>query len=263
MKIKRALVAPLVALLVVVMMASCASREAIKKRPYNQHSKPAKTGYLKSAKPYTIMGVTYYPLADAYGYDKTGIASWYGKKFHGRKTANGEVYNMYGISAAHKTLPLGTMVEVTRLDNRRKMVLRVNDRGPFVANRIIDLSYGAAKNLGIVTHGTTRVRVVALAKGRPNVKRNAPPIAVEPPPDLKRGNFWIQVGAFGVAANAERVRERLLFPQDRIRLQKISADGGMPLIRVQVGPYYDLDKADAALNIAVRQGYGHSFIVAQ
>ena len=93
------------------------------------------------------------------GWTEVGIASWYGKPFHGRLTANGERYNMYGISAAHKTLPLGTKVKVTRLDNGRSLVVRINDRGPFVQGRIIDLSYGAAKKLKMVQEGIVKVRI--------------------------------------------------------------------------------------------------------
>jgi rare lipoprotein A len=112
-------------------------------------------------KPYKISGKWYQPLPYARGYRERGLASWYGKKFHGRKTANGETYNMYGISAAHKTLPLGTYVTVKNLDNGKTLVVRINDRGPFVKGRIIDLSYGAAKKLGVVGPGTARVDVLA------------------------------------------------------------------------------------------------------
>lgn len=240
---------------------ACAPRERIKKN-IPGHSPPPKQGsYLKKTRPYSINGITYYPLADAYGYEKTGVASWYGKKFHGRRTANGEVYDMYGVSAAHKTLPLGTVVEVTRLSTGRKIALRINDRGPFVADRIIDLSYGAAKRLGMVEDGTARVRVVALAKGRAPAG-GGPPVPAQPVPDFTHGRFWVQVGAFGVRANAERVRDTLLFPRSRVRFQPTVADNGAQLLRVQVGPFGDMAAADRALAGAVEQGYGQSFIVA-
>ncbi len=126
---------------------------------------PPKTiggGHVKTGKPYEIFGVTYYPLATSEGFVEEGIASWYGKKFHHRPTANGERYDMYAFSAAHKTLPLPTWVRVTNLENWRSIVLRVNDRGPFVGDRVIDLSYAAAKVLGFFRQGTVRVKVEAL-----------------------------------------------------------------------------------------------------
>jgi len=126
------------------------------------------------ANPYTVLGKTYYPQGDGRNYRATGTASWYGTKFHGQPTANGEKYDLYGMSAAHKTLPLPSYVRVTNLDNGKSVVLRVNDRGPFYSDRIIDLSYAAAKKLGYAETGTARVKVEGIdpqqwwaAKGRP------------------------------------------------------------------------------------------------
>jgi len=114
---------------------------------------------------YERNGVTYHVLKSAKGYDKEGIASWYGPEFQGKRTSSGEPYDMYAMTAAHKTLPLPTYVEVTNLENGRKVIVRVNDRGPFAKNRLIDLSYVAALKLGIVASGTARVRVRALTPG--------------------------------------------------------------------------------------------------
>lgn len=111
------------------------------------------------ANPYTVFGQTYYPISDARNYRATGIASWYGTKFHGQATANGEAYDLYGMTAAHKTLPLPSYVRVTNLENGRTVILRVNDRGPFYSDRIIDLSFAAAKKLGYAESGTARVKV--------------------------------------------------------------------------------------------------------
>ncbi|MFW9605292.1 MAG: septal ring lytic transglycosylase RlpA family protein [Pseudomonas sp.] len=111
------------------------------------------------ANPYTVMGKAYYPIPDARNYNVTGTASWYGTKFHGQATANGENYDLYGMSAAHKTLPLPCYVRVTNLENGRSVIVRVNDRGPFYSDRIIDLSFAAAKKLGYAETGTARVRV--------------------------------------------------------------------------------------------------------
>jgi len=111
------------------------------------------------ANPYTVLGKTYYPMNDGRRYKATGTASWYGTKFHGQATANGEHYDLYGMSAAHKTLPLPCYVRVTNLDNRKSVILRVNDRGPFYSDRVIDLSFAAAKKLGYAEIGTARVSV--------------------------------------------------------------------------------------------------------
>ncbi len=126
------------------------------------------------ANPYTVLGKTYFPISGGHRYSATGTASWYGTKFHGQPTANGEKYDLYGMSAAHKTLPLPTYVKVTNLDNGRTVTLRVNDRGPFYSDRIIDLSFAAAKKLGFAETGTARVKVEGIdpqqwwaAQGRP------------------------------------------------------------------------------------------------
>ena len=143
------------------------------------HSGPYK------ANPYTVLGKTYFPLQESRTYVASGTASWYGTKFHGQNTANGEVYDLYGMSAAHKTLPLPSYVRVTNLDNNKTVILRVNDRGPFYSDRIIDLSYAAAKKLGYAETGTARVKVEGIdpqqwwaAKGRPApLMLNEPKIA--------------------------------------------------------------------------------------
>jgi rare lipoprotein A len=126
------------------------------------------------ANPYTVMGKTYYPIRDSRRYSAVGTASWYGTKFHGQATANGEAYDLYGMTAAHKTLPLPSYVRVTNLDNGKSVILRVNDRGPFYSDRIIDLSFAAAKKLGYAESGTARVKVEGIdphewwaAQGRP------------------------------------------------------------------------------------------------
>ena len=129
-------------------------------------------GGYKIGVPYTIRGVKYYPRED-FAYDKTGLASWYGDPFHGRKTASGEIYNKWAMTAAHKTLQMPSLVEVTNLENGRKLVLRINDRGPFVSGRIIDLSRGAARKLGVEKTGVAKVRVRILKKESQRMKQLA------------------------------------------------------------------------------------------
>lgn len=115
--------------------------------------------YKTSTKPYTISGNTYYPMKDAKGFSETGIASWYGPKFHGRKTASGEKYNQNAMTAAHKTLPFGTKVRVKNVKNDKSVIVRINDRGPFAKGRVIDVSRAAAKKLDMINSGTAKVNI--------------------------------------------------------------------------------------------------------
>ena len=147
---------------------------------------------------YTEFGERYCPMISAEGFVETGIASWYGEKFHGRPTAMGETYNMYAMTAAHKTLPLPTRVRVTNLENGRSAELRVNDRGPFVKGRVIDLSYSAARELGVWRRGTARVRIEALEPGGSG--RPAP----------SAGSYaYLQAGAFAFRDNAAKLYSRV------------------------------------------------------
>ena len=157
--------------------------------------KPApKVGIYKVGKPYQVKNVWYYPSEDAQ-YDRTGIASWYGKPFHGRRTANGEIYDMNALTAAHKTLPMPVRVQVTNLENGRSLVLKVNDRGPFVNGRIIDVSRRAAQLLGFFRQGTAKVRVTIIdqPRGQVVVKRvSTPEEQKRALPALPRGDVTVQ-----------------------------------------------------------------------
>jgi len=166
--------------------------------------------------PYVVDGITYRVLPTAHGYQQDGYASWYGSKFHGRNTSNGEVYNMYGMTAAHKTLPIPCYVQVTNLDNGRQVVLRVNDRGPFHSDRIIDLSWTAAKKLGFHQAGTARVRVVAIDPGgMPVASARAPEQQAPLAPALGSetsilpANTYLQTGAFSSRESAESLQRRI------------------------------------------------------
>ena len=131
--------------------------------------------YPRSTVPYTIDGKRYIPLKSATGYKAKGIASWYGRKFHGHSTANGEIYNMFAMSAAHTTLPIPSYVKVTNLSNKKSIIVRVNDRGPFHSNRIIDLSYAAAYALDMLKHGTTHVMLesITVPEHEPEIRQIA------------------------------------------------------------------------------------------
>ena len=164
---------------------------------------------LKSQRPYYINGIWYYPLPSAEGYVEEGLASWYGPNFHGKPTSCGEPYNMWADTAAHKTLPLGTYVKVTNLDNGRSTILRINDRGPFVPGRIIDLSAKGAEDLGCRMKGLTRVRVEAVQCATAQVVGNATYWKADPVPSFRFGRFTVQAGAFRDQANAYRLRDKL------------------------------------------------------
>ncbi len=150
---------------------------------------------------YDVMGHRYTVLISAAGYSERGVASWYGPTFHGGSTSSGEPYDMYGMTAAHKTLPLPTYARVTNLRNGRSVVVRINDRGPFVANRLIDLSYTAAAKLDMLREGTTLVEVRAIT---PDVPDELTRTAESPPPAL-----YVQAGAFADAQNAQRLLDKL------------------------------------------------------
>ena len=208
-------------------------------RPFPSHiySSPATPphDYDPKTKPYTVLGKWYYPLRTADGYDEVGLASWYGSDFHGRRTANGERYDMYSISAAHKTLPLGSKVRVTNLANDRSVILVINDRGPFVNGRILDLSYGAAKRLGTVEKGVARVRITSLTGSPPKAKVYA---------DTNIRYYHVRVGAFAVRDNAERTYRKLVAEGfSGAAINTVSRDG-RTLHIVQAGSFTSRDRAE-------------------
>jgi len=214
------------------------------------------SGRLKGyERPYMVNGRRYDPLRDHRGFVQEGIASWYGRKFHGRRTSNGEIYDMYAMTAAHKTLPLGVYVRVTNKRNGRQAVVRINDRGPFVAGRIIDLSYAAARRLDIVGAGTAPVRIEALgyrADGRDGYRQ---------PASYDTGVFAVQVGAFARSENAYRLAARL---RGRFGTASV-AEGtvsGRRYFRVRVGRYVSLEAAERARAELAAGEFAGAFVVA-
>ena len=188
---------------------------------------------------YVVAGKRYHVLTSSLGYTEQGIASWYGKKFHGRRTSSGEPYDMYAMTAAHKSLPLPTYVRVTNLENGRAAILRVNDRGPFHGNRIIDLSFAAATKLDIITNGTGLVEVQAINPMQPMQAQSTSLLTVARDP-----NVFIQVGAFASRQNAESLRNRLkLHDLGEIEIQP-SEDPEQTLFKVRIGPLATVDLAD-------------------
>jgi len=184
----------------------------------------------------------YYVLSNNAGYVERGVASWYGTKFHGKRTSSGEPYDMYAMTAAHKTLPLPTYARVTNLRNGRAVVVKINDRGPFKDNRLIDLSYAAAVKLGITAEGTGLVEVRALDPRNPEAVRAPGPVAAAPP--VGNPNLYLQIGAFSSAENAERLRTRLgTVAHGNVRVVRAEIDR-RTVYRVRIGPMAGVDEAD-------------------
>ncbi|NPA95792.1 MAG: septal ring lytic transglycosylase RlpA family protein [Thermodesulfobacteria bacterium] len=210
-------------------------------------------------KPYRVGGHTYYPLPSSKGFVETGYASWYGPNFHGKRTANGERYNMYAMTAAHKILPMNTYVRVENLENNRAVVVRINDRGPFVKNRVIDLSYAAAKKLGIVGKGTARVRLVALGEVK---SIHDGTVAFKKTPDFKHGDFYVQVGAFTSKENAFRLRNRLRKYYSGVTVVKGYTNGHY-YYKVRVDAPNDYNKAKRLERKLESEGFQRAFLVAR
>jgi rare lipoprotein A len=206
-------------------------------------------------RPYTVMGTQYVPYTLVKSFKEVGNASWYGRKFHGQKTANGEIYDLYAMTAAHPTAPLPSYARVTNLENGRNVVVRINDRGPFLHGRIIDLSYAAASKLGFARNGGARVEVELLETEPASVlqpPKATPPRVTSESSDIvvadSAGEFYIQLGAFSNEANALAFLNKVTSPVSEalgVAPQVLDRNG---LARIRVGPYRSRDAASAALN---------------
>lgn len=210
--------------------------------------------------PYTVLGKQYWVMPSAQGYVENGTASWYGRKFHGHKTSNGEVYDMYQMSAAHKSLPLPTYVRVTNLENNRQVIVRVNDRGPFHGSRLIDLSYAAASKLDMLKTGTARVSIEAIdprAWQRSGNLTAAPVAAAQP---VVAGRY-LQVGAYSSRGSAEFVESQLrpMFPDLPVLIRQ--TNGSRVLYRVQIGPLKDTTSLSELQQQVAQMGYENTHLV--
>ena len=213
--------------------------------------------------PYTVFNVGYRPLKSATGYRERGVASWYGKKFHGRRTSSGETYDMYSMTAAHKTLPLPSYVRVRNLNNGKSVVVRVNDRGPFLNNRLIDLSYAAAARLGIIGTGTGIVEVEALSGNEPASQITAYAPEPAPLPKTAAPRMYLQVGAFTSRDNAESLKLRLAGADLKsVHIQNTDLDA-TPLYRVRIGPLDSVDESDRLAARVVAQGLPYPIVVVE
>lgn len=272
--------------IIVLTLSACGSRGSRYYQDDGPHaSVPADLSKIRNAQPrneprsasgnnpYVVFGRRYVPMDNAKGYRKKGIASWYGRKFHGRLTSSGEKYDMYAMTAAHTTLPLPSFVKVRNLDNGKEVIVRVNDRGPFLHNRLIDLSYAAAYKLGVLKTGTASVEVSAISTGTDNsavaIGAATPDPVLEPQPlehpaklalvdnaaaadKPVAGGVFLQVGSFGVWDNAIKLRDQL--EQANIRPVAIATVrvNSARYFRVRIGPIENLGEAEK-INGQVRQ----------
>ena len=273
-----------------VLVAGCADRSvesaseprATTQAPQTNTVGPG--GYRKVGTPYQIAGIWYHPKEDP-SYDEVGMASWYGPNFHGRTTANGETYDQYAMTAAHPTLPMPSLVEVTNLANGRTVVLRINDRGPFAKGRIIDVSKAAAEELDFKKQGVTRVRVRVVeedegprAEAAPveAVAQNALPAqsgtaatqqamasnAVAPPPAVATGEqLFLQAGAFREYGNALRHAKSLSGVGEPL-IEAVGA-GSEVFYRVRIGPMRDRGLAEKLRIALIDQGISDPHIVVE
>ncbi|VAW87854.1 Septum-associated rare lipoprotein A [hydrothermal vent metagenome] len=231
-----------------------------KYEPYSRYGNPDS---------YEVFGKRYSVQESAEGHVERGIASWYGTKFHGRRTSSGETYDMYKMTAAHKNLPLPTYAEVTNLDNGRKIIVKINDRGPFKVGRIIDLSYTAAIKLGIDQKGTgnVEVRAITVAADEPEAVAQAIPLAMDqieklPPPRraATTSQIYLQVGSFGERDNMQRMLDRLLNSNiDNVVIHQPSDH--QPLYRLRIGPLADRQDAERLTSQLQQMGFDKPYIV--
>lgn len=211
---------------------------------------------------YNVRGETYRVLESSHGYQERGVASWYGKKFHGRMTSNQEPYDMYAMTAAHKTLPLPTYVRVRNLKNNRSIVVRVNDRGPFVDNRLIDLSYSAALKLDMVKAGTGLVEITAISFDEP-APRSVTPAKVSAPDSEQGENIFVQVGAFGELSNARRRYALLRNGGLGSAFVHKDSSASPTLYRVRIGPVADVIQYDSIVEELQRLGIMDTHLVTE
>lgn len=240
-----ALLLPLIALAFLLTAGHPATAE-------NHHTKPTQ-------QPYIIADHVYRPMPSAAGYKETGIASWYGPDFNGHPTSNGEVYDMYGQTAAHKLLPMNTMLLVSNLENGKNTIVRVNDRGPFVQGRIIDLSYTAAQKLDLVDNGTAKVQVTALGQ-----VDNSSDNGTEYRPEINYnlGEFYVQIGAFGQKNNAVKLQKRFADVGHTTIIQEFFSQKSI-LYRVCVYAGRELRGAYKVEDALHNHGWREAFLVAK
>ncbi len=210
--------------------------------------------------PYEVFGKKYTVMQSNKGYHEQGVASWYGSKFHGRRTSSGEPYDMHLATAAHKSLPLPTYAEVTNLDNGRKVIVKINDRGPFKNGRLIDMSYGAALRLDMIATGTARVdvRVIEVYSGSQEQTIADTGVALEVDDEVDRGvdagnngETWLQAGAYGKREGAEQLAGQL----EQAEVSPVSIHNTGNLFRVWLGPYVSSVELESVIARVIELGF--------
>jgi rare lipoprotein A len=215
---------------------------------------PGSPGLRPWQRPYSVDGERYVPLLHADGYREEGLASWYGAEEHGGPTSNGETFDMYRPTAAHKTLPLGCLIKVTNKLNGKSTVVRVNDRGPFVPGRIVDLSYRGAQDLDMVGRGVTPVALEVVGAGNAAPSPSASPVSVS--------TYTLQVASFSDREKARIVSERMEKVLTYSTVRRYETERGS-VYRVQAGKFRSRSDAEAARSSLARNGYPDTFIVAE
>jgi rare lipoprotein A len=284
------------ACLVMAVLAGCGGQEPVSESgdgpygggvPQTEDAVPKVEARSKYGNPasYVVRGKRYSTLPSSDGFVQRGIASWYGSKFHGRRTSSGETYDMYAMSAAHKALPLPTYARVTHLGTGASIIVKINDRGPFHDNRVLDLSYAAALRLGIVRPGTGPVEIRAITpgsapstvpstvQGQPEVSSRSTATGPKPgAPTTSSGaansratvNLYLQIGAFSNVQNARSLVRRVKDIEGSIgsRIDK-STDREQPVYRVRLGPFLDARELDAAAARLPAYGVNESVVVVE
>jgi rare lipoprotein A len=206
-------------------------------------------------RPYKIKNKVYYPLSSSYGFEQHGVASWYGTDFHGKRTSSGEPYDMYRPTAAHKTLPMNTMLLVRNLENNRETVVRVNDRGPFVSGRVIDLSYAAARELAFLGKGTAKVRVITLVEKNQNRGQLA-----QTARNLREGKYFVQIASYARTIDALKLRDRFLQAGRQAHVETYKTARKI-YYRVRVAVGNNLQRAKQERAVLEANGYEGAFVV--
>jgi rare lipoprotein A len=236
-------------LLIFALLCSVLTACSTTRRPSVESGYP---GLRPWQRPYTVNGERYVPLLNAEGYSEEGLASWYGREEHGKLTSSGEIYDMYKMTAAHKTLPLGSQVKVTSKSNGRQTIVRVNDRGPFITGRVIDLSYQAARELGMVDSGVMPVAIEVIG--------DAPNIPEQIASRVDGRTYALQVGAFSDREQALSLAEKLKKESSNSDIQPVQTEKGF-FYRVRTGRFQSREDAEAAKASFARMGYPDAFIV--
>lgn len=240
--------------LLAVLISACATRQ----RSYSQRDQNHSSRQKPGQKPYTVAGKRYEPLSSHEGFRQEGVASSYGRDFHGRKTSSGEAFDMNAMTAAHKTLPLGVYVKVRHKRTGREVIVRINDRGPFVGDRIIDLSEEAARRLDMMQEGVAAVTVTALGY---KTDKTGGETEYRAPASYDNGSFALQVAALKSRANAYRYADELKGKYGTADVQEATVAGNT-FYRVRLGNYSSLRGAQSAQESFERTGFSGSFIVA-